>query len=657
MTWNVNGWTTVKEALFTSIIETISPDICCITETHLTKDSINVPNYTVLYHHRNMKHVNAKTVHGGIALLIKNKIRSEFKYEICDNSLDGLLIVKFCNIFTGYTFACINTYAAPQGSRWCNINDIFDNIRVFCYTNVVDATILMGDINARVGNLIDHDPCLDDSSNLPARVTLDTQKNNHGIEFCELLKDCKLGIVNGRIEPHNNDYTCHKENGKSVIDYFACDYNTLKSVKHFEVLNMTNDIIINACDRLGITKTTDHSIVLCMLGELSVFYEHISKESEPKRIYYYNNIPTNFMNNATWQNTIDDLISNKLEHVKNQRELDNWYSIFLKEIFQEMDSNLKYRDDSGNDKIKCKLHKPYWDLELSNAFRELHKMKNKCDKVTFKIKRRSFDRLLRYKERAHISNKLNTIEWDFTKNPKKFWNHIRNLGPISKSELPNCVEIDGTLTHDEKTVIEFWKSEFESLYRKSDQDRVQYDGGFNSEIKRDLLHLEEFALSQNDNELNFDITIEETKQAIDKLKLNKATGIDLIKNEIIKQPGFLKCAFKLFTFCFQTGLVPSIWRNGLISPIPKNSSLNRYLPLSYRGLMLISTLEKCYTSILNTRLTNHLETQDIIADEQGGFRKGYSCNDQIFSLVSMIKQRLLVKKILILRICGSEKIL
>ena len=63
-------------------------------------------------------------------------------------------------------------------------------------------------------------------------------------------------------------------------------------------------------------------------------------------------------------------------------------------------------------------------------------------------------------------------------------------------------------------------------------------------------------------------------------------------------------------------------------------------PLNYCGLMLLCTLEKAFTSILNCRLVHHLEGHNLICEEQAGFRKGYSCLDQAFVLNTIIKNRL-----------------
>ena len=54
----------------------------------------------------------------------------------------------------------------------------------------------------------------------------------------------------------------------------------------------------------------------------------------------------------------------------------------------------------------------------------------------------------------------------------------------------------------------------------------------------------------------------------------------------------------------------------------------------------ISCVSKIYTSILNSRVLDKLEEQELIVDEQNGFRSERSCQDHIFVLDSIIRNRL-----------------
>ena len=60
---------------------------------------------------------------------------------------------------------------------------------------------------------------------------------------------------------------------------------------------------------------------------------------------------------------------------------------------------------------------------------------------------------------------------------------------------------------------------------------------------------------------------------------------------------------------------------------------------NYRPISLTSLLSKTYTNILNKRLTKFVERNNIIPEEQAGFREKYSTVDHIFTLYSMIHKQ------------------
>jgi len=53
----------------------------------------------------------------------------------------------------------------------------------------------------------------------------------------------------------------------------------------------------------------------------------------------------------------------------------------------------------------------------------------------------------------------------------------------------------------------------------------------------------------------------------------------------------------------------------------------------------LSVLGKTYTSILNERLSNWVEQQAVLVEEQAGFRKGRSTIDQLLILIELIRNR------------------
>ena len=142
---------------------------------------------------------------------------------------------------------------------------------------------------------------------------------------------------------------------------------------------------------------------------------------------------------------------------------------------------------------------------------------------------------------------------------------------------------------------------------------------------------------EGDEELNKEFTHDEIIKLINKLKNNKSCGIDNVINEFIKfSPNEFKVLLvKLFNIILKTGIIPSAWCISFISPIYKNKG-SKSDPDNYRGISLISCLGKLFTAAINDRLTNFVELNKIIGEEQAGFRAGYSTQDHIFALHTII---------------------
>ena len=85
--------------------------------------------------------------------------------------------------------------------------------------------------------------------------------------------------------------------------------------------------------------------------------------------------------------------------------------------------------------------------------------------------------------------------------------------------------------------------------------------------------------------------------------------------------------------------MPTVWKIGIIKPIPKSSLLDPRVPLQYRGICLLSTVYKLFSGILNQRITKVADENALFVDEQNSFRKKRSCIDHIFTLTSIIRNR------------------
>ena len=56
----------------------------------------------------------------------------------------------------------------------------------------------------------------------------------------------------------------------------------------------------------------------------------------------------------------------------------------------------------------------------------------------------------------------------------------------------------------------------------------------------------------------------------------------------------------------------------LITPIPKSRDKDPCVPLNYRGISLLCTISKVYSSVLNNRINKYFNMVNLLSDYQNG---------------------------------------
>ena len=93
---------------------------------------------------------------------------------------------------------------------------------------------------------------------------------------------------------------------------------------------------------------------------------------------------------------------------------------------------------------------------------------------------------------------------------------------------------------------------------------------------------------------------------------------------------------KLFNLVLKSGIYPTIWNEGLITPIFKSGdNLN---PNNYRGICVNSNLGKLFCSILNSRIMSYLTDSNVLSKSQIGFIPKHRTTDHIFTLHTLIQK-------------------
>jgi exonuclease III len=612
--WNINGWTEQNKHLRQYLISNVKSDIFCLLETHLNKDdNIVCEGYTCFLNNRKVKNKKAPKASGGVAILVKEKLFDVFRVKVVDNEIDGILGIEFVHKLNEFSFVIFACYLSPDNSVWGrDPTTYFAHLMSQLYFHSdADAIFICGDLNGRIGNSLDYVTDIDDIS---VRENIDNVKSGHGDAILEFVKDGKLAVVNGRIDPHNDNFTFVSPRGKSVVDYFITPHDCLTYCDAFQV-DLTSDLInkMSAVSMLSdVCKAPDHSLLTLTIRftqyteTLQSDASHVhgenvitqSKRSD-RKIYFFDQRPDGFLVSNIWRSAVADIIDRLLYVQIKQAELDDIYADICKNIFKELDNQLQYKCADTKMKKHRKISKPYWNEELDSLWKNANRcqklylkykgnsneMKNKL-RLTFKNAQTLFDKTLKRTARIYNRSLLNKIETLSVNNPKAFWDHLRKLGPRKDSAIPVKVVIDNEMVTDEERVMNKWEQDFSSLYNTTNQN-INFDDNFLKDIINEKNNLERNIMNDDylgNALLNRNISLDEIEKVVNRLKTKKATGVDYIPNEVLKSTSVSLLLYNLFTACFKTGIIPSVWSKALIKPIPKCSSKDPYVPLNYRGI-------------------------------------------------------------------------
>lgn len=132
----------------------------------------------------------------------------------------------------------------------------------------------------------------------------------------------------------------------------------------------------------------------------------------------------------------------------------------------------------------------------------------------------------------------------------------------------------------------------------------------------------------------------EIKNLIKSLPNNKSPGPDGIDYKIIKnltQKAIVQIMY-IINAILITGYFPDQWKKAIIIPIPKpNKDITN--PINYRPISLLSTLSKLTEKIILSRIQAFENHNEIIIDEQFGFRAGHSTTMQAARIAFSIKEQ------------------
>lgn len=130
------------------------------------------------------------------------------------------------------------------------------------------------------------------------------------------------------------------------------------------------------------------------------------------------------------------------------------------------------------------------------------------------------------------------------------------------------------------------------------------------------------------------LTVEGIEALISNQKLSTSAGVDNINSKLLKNTKSISSVilYHIFTQSLSSGQLPRDWKIAKIVPIHKSGNKNS--PDNYRPISLTCICCKMLEHIIASNIYCHLETNKFFFANQHGFRKGFSCDTQLFEFTT-----------------------
>ena len=246
--------------------------------------------------------------------------------------------------------------------------------------------------------------------------------------------------------------------------------------------------------------------------------------------------------------------------------------------------------------------------------------------------RRSLKKIINHTKSKFYNSKINDHKGD----PKKMWEVINQIRGKKKCTIKPQFLINNERIVNRRVIANAFNEYFSTIASNLNENMNNtHDYGIPISSIPDF---SQFMPRRNPNSMVlFSCTSDEIHKIITELENGKATDIP---TKIIKKSSHIICPVleKIYNQAMQTGQFPDELKLGKISPIYKKN--NEELLENYRPVSTLPIFGKNFEKIIYSRLYNFFTSQNIIHDNQFGFRANHSTSHALNFSVSHIQSLL-----------------
>ena len=520
-------------------------------------------------------------VGGGVLLYSHADIPVSESFTFDDGTCEGV----FCKFSTIKT--CVAVVYQPPNASLSSFKDLLSFLSS-CIQRVDDDSydlMITGDYNL---------PTIDwDLGSIAPGGTLETQESAQSL----------LSFMSEHLL---NQYIMLPTRGSNVLDLFITN----------------NDRLVTSVQTKS-TNLSDHRLVDVMLAWNPLNPE---KSETPK-------FGENSFRSLDFHNADFDIVRKKLDDVnwtdlRSSSSFEDFPGLFTEKVLQICSSCVPMKTPpSGRPKhlnaLRRRKNRQHARLQ---ALIERGAPSDHIKEVTDKVALLQYDIKCAYVK--NLDEKENRAVERIKSNPKFFYSYAKSLSQI-KSRINMLFDKEENVTTDRKKMADLLQSQFSSVFSDPNSPNVK-DPSFPSPNVELPQEIEEFKIT-DDNILS----------AIKDIPSDSAPGPDGIPTILLKNCAAEFCVplRLIWEESFEQGCVPAFYKDTMITPLYKKG--DRARAVNYRPVALTSHIIKIYERILRGVMVDYVDRNELLCDNQHGFRSGRSCLTQLLSHVDDIVKGLI----------------
>ena len=283
---------------------------------------------------------------------------------------------------------------------------------------------------------------------------------------------------------------------------------------------------------------------------------------------------------------------------------------------------------------------PWWNRELEVARRRRNRALRVFDQsptaANLNAVRQSqayIRRLMKQTRRTSFREYVSSIN---SQTPvRDVWDRVKRLQGSCRSEPLTALKHNNVLHTDHEEIANLLGAAF-AVISSSEHYRVHFIN-----IKRPAGMIPLRFHSNNSEPYNASFTEWELETALRDVR-NTSPGLDDIHYEMLRHLPFQGKVFllNLYNQIWRTDSFPASWREAIVIPILKPDK-DKLTTTSYRPIALTSCVCKLFERMINRRLMWYLEHNNLLSNDQCGFRQYRSTVDHLVRLESILQNAFL----------------